>query len=50
MFKRIAHVCLDVKDLQRSIDFYTKLGFKTKFNFTRKGGDFGVYLVIEEGN
>ncbi|MES2934477.1 MAG: VOC family protein [Pseudomonadota bacterium] len=50
MFKRIAHVCLDVKDLQRSIDYYSKLGFKTKFQFTRKGQDFGVYLEIAENN
>ncbi|WP_438036514.1 VOC family protein [Sorangium sp. So ce204] len=50
MFKRIAHVCLNVRDLQRSVDFYGKLGFATKFSFTREGAPFGAYLEIADGN
>jgi catechol 2,3-dioxygenase-like lactoylglutathione lyase family enzyme len=50
MFKRIAHVCLNVKDLQRSIAFYEKLGMRIGFRFTRKGSQFGVYMEISEGN
>jgi len=26
MFNRIAHVCLNVKNLQRSLDFYARMG------------------------
>lgn len=48
MFKRIAHVCLLVNDLQRSLDFYAKLGFTTKFRFTKRGVPFGAYLQIAE--
>ncbi|MBN1617523.1 MAG: VOC family protein [Spirochaetales bacterium] len=43
---RIAHVCLNVQDLDRSIQWYKKLGFKEVFHFTRKGQPFGVYLQI----
>jgi lactoylglutathione lyase/glyoxylase I family protein len=50
MFKRIAHVCLHAKDLNKSIEFYSKLGFTEKFRFTRNGADFGVYLEIAPGN
>lgn len=46
MFKRIAHVCLNVRDLKVSIDYYTRLGFSVKFMFTRKGKDYGAYLEI----
>jgi catechol 2,3-dioxygenase-like lactoylglutathione lyase family enzyme len=48
LFKRLAHVCLHVKDLQRSLDYYHKLGFKDKFDFTRKGRDYGRYLEIAD--
>lgn len=49
MYKRIAHICLNVKNLQRSIDFYCgKLGFSKVFEFTRKGKVFGIYLKIAE--
>ncbi len=47
-FKRIAHVCLHVTDLQRSLAYYKKLGFTERFNFTRKGKDFGRYLEIAD--
>jgi catechol 2,3-dioxygenase-like lactoylglutathione lyase family enzyme len=48
-FRRLAHVCLNVRDLQRSLDYYRKLGFKERFTFTRKGRDYGRYLEIAEG-
>ncbi len=48
LFKRLAHVCLHAKDLQRSLDYYKKLGAVERFNFTRKGKDFGRYLEITD--
>lgn len=48
MLKRIAHVCLNVKNLDRSLDFYTRLGFQPVFRFTRAGKPFGVYLRLAE--
>jgi catechol 2,3-dioxygenase-like lactoylglutathione lyase family enzyme len=50
LFKRLAHVCLNVQDLQRSLDYYHKLGLKDRFQFTRKGKDFGRYLEIADKN
>jgi lactoylglutathione lyase len=50
MFKRIAHVCLYTKDLNKSIAFYSKLGATEKFRFTRNGADFGVYLELAPGS
>jgi catechol 2,3-dioxygenase-like lactoylglutathione lyase family enzyme len=50
MFKRIAHVCLNVRNLQQSLDFYTRLGLEPVFRFTRKGGPFGVYLKLAEAS
>ncbi len=50
MFKRIAHVCLNVKDLDRSLDFYTRVGFEPAFRFTRQGRPFGVYLKLAEAS
>jgi catechol 2,3-dioxygenase-like lactoylglutathione lyase family enzyme len=50
MFKRIAHLCLNVKDLQRSLDFYTRLGLEPIFRFTRQGALFGVYLKLAEAS
>ncbi|MBN1308832.1 MAG: VOC family protein [Chitinispirillaceae bacterium] len=46
MFKRIAHVCLNTRDLKQSIAYYTKLGCTVKFTFTRKGADAGAYLEM----
>ena len=46
MFSRLAHVCLNVKNLTRSVEFYTRLGFKPRFDFTRQGKPFGAYLEI----
>lgn len=48
MFSRLAHVCLNVKDLTRSVDFYVRLGFQPRFRFTRQGKPFGAYLEISE--
>ena len=45
-FTRLAHVCLNVKDLQRTLDFYHKLGLTDAFTFTRKDKDYGIYLNI----
>jgi len=50
MLKRIAHVCLNVRNLQRSLDFYTRLGLEPVFRFTRKGDLFGVYLKLGEAS
>lgn len=46
MISGLAHVCLNVKDLNRSVSFYLKLGFKTKFQFTRNESPYGAYLQI----
>ncbi len=50
MFRRIAHVCLNVKNLERSLAFYTRLGLAPVFRFTRQGGVFGVYLKLAESS
>jgi len=50
MFKRIAHVCLNVRNLQQSLDFYMRLGLEPVFRFTRQGAPFGVYLKIADAN
>ncbi len=50
MFKRIAHVCLNVQNLERSLAFYTRLGLTPVFRFTRKGKLFGVYLKLAEAS
>jgi catechol 2,3-dioxygenase-like lactoylglutathione lyase family enzyme len=50
MFTRIAHVCLNTRDLTRSVAYYEKLGFQTLFRFTRRGAEFGVYMKLSEGN
>jgi len=49
MISRIAHVCLNVKSLERSIEFYSKLGFTPRFDFTRAGKPYGIYLEIVPG-
>ena len=50
MFKRIAHVCLGARDLERSVAWYEKLGFRQLFDFTRAGHRFGVYMKLAEGS
>lgn len=48
LFKRLAHVCLHVKDLGRSLAYYKKLGLSEGFQFTRRGRDYGRYLQIAD--
>lgn len=50
MITKLAHVCLSVRDIGRTVAYYQKLGFKPKFRFTRGGRIFGAYLEISEGN
>ncbi len=50
MFTRIAHICLHVRDLRRSIAYYEKLGLSVKFRFSRQGSPFGAYLEIGPGS
>jgi catechol 2,3-dioxygenase-like lactoylglutathione lyase family enzyme len=42
----LAHVCFNVSDLNRALEFYSgKLGFKVAFEFHRPTGErYGVYL------
>ena len=47
---KIAHVCLIVSDLSRSIEFYEKIGCCMKFEFKRNQVSFGAYLEISPGN
>lgn len=46
MITRLAHICLNVQNLQRSIEYYQKLGFTPRFRFTRQGKPYGIYLEI----
>jgi len=46
VFQRIAHVCLQVRNLERSIAYYSQLGLRVSFRFTRQGVPFGVYLEL----
>ena len=50
VFTKLAHVCLYVEDLGRSVEFYSKLGFQKRFVFNRNGKLFGVYLEFGGGN
>ena len=50
MFKRIAHLCLNVRNLERSLDFYARIGLAPVFRFTREGRPFGVYLKLAEAS
>lgn len=46
MIKGLAHLCFNVEDLDRSIDFYcNKLGLKQAFDFNNEDGKrYGLYL------
>jgi lactoylglutathione lyase/glyoxylase I family protein len=46
----LAHICLNVRNLELSVEYYQKLGFKSKFKFTRNGNHFGNYLEICRNN
>jgi lactoylglutathione lyase/glyoxylase I family protein len=50
MIARIAHICLNVRSLRRSLDYYTALGFNATFRFTRQGREYGAYLKIAPGS
>ena len=51
MLRGIAHVCLNVKDLDRSVAFYCDaLGMKHAFDFVRDGKRYGVYLHVAGRN
>src|ERR1700744_6099513 len=44
----IAHVALRVSDLNRSRDFYQKLGFEQAFAFTKDGATTEVFLKVND--
>lgn len=49
--KTIAHICLNAKDIKKSMSFYHTLGLKTKFLFQNKAGELkGCYLEVAPGN
>jgi lactoylglutathione lyase/glyoxylase I family protein len=49
MIKRLAHICLQVKDMERSIAFYRDgLGFPVAFTFMKKGKLGGAYFSLGE--
>lgn len=50
MFTRIAHVCLHVRNLEESVGFYRRLGFRPVFRFTRDGAPHGAYMEIAPGS
>ena len=43
MIRRIAHVCLNVRDLKASLEYYTALGCTLKFKFTRANAALIIY-------
>ncbi|GEM_PF-1581659 len=46
----LAHACLDVRNLEKSIAFYGKLGLKVVYKFKNKAGRvYGVYLKAGRG-
>jgi lactoylglutathione lyase/glyoxylase I family protein len=50
IFTKLAHVCIYVKDIERSIEFYSKLGMEQRFVFYREGKLYGAYLEFGHGN
>ena len=50
MFKQIAHVCLNVRDLEASFDFYENtLKLKKTFVFEKNGKVAGAYFEVGAG-
>ncbi len=46
----LAHACLDVRNLNRSIAFYSKIGLKVVYEFKNEAGEvFGVYMKAGRG-
>lgn len=51
MITRLAHICLNVADIKKTIEFYNgKLGFPVKFTFERNNEVVGVYFEVGNGN
>jgi catechol 2,3-dioxygenase-like lactoylglutathione lyase family enzyme len=51
MITQFAHVCLNVKDLERTVDFYhRKLGLPIKFQFQKNGKVMGAYFQAGDLN
>ncbi len=50
LFTRLAHVCLNVRDLAVALEFYRRLGFDERFSFTRGGRDYGRYLALGDSS
>ena len=47
MILNMSHVCINVSDIERTIEFYNrKLGFPVKFSFVKLGRLFGAYFQI----
>ena len=50
MIKRLAHVCIGTRDLQKTEDFYCDvLGFEKRFQFIKDGEIVGFYLSLGDG-
>ena len=51
MIVRLAHVCIETKDLDATENFYTALGAKRQFEFRNKRGALvGMYLYFGESS
>lgn len=51
LIKALAHVCLNVSDLNEAEDFLcAKLGLKKKFDFVKGGETIGFYLEVSKGS
>ncbi|MDR0330771.1 MAG: VOC family protein [Chitinispirillales bacterium] len=50
LFTKIAHVCIYVENLERSVEYYSKIGFQKRFAFNKNGKLFGIYLEFGGGN
>jgi predicted enzyme related to lactoylglutathione lyase len=51
MITRLAHICLQVRDIQRTIVFYRDgIGLPVKFLFRRKGEVKGAYFAIGDSS
>src|SRR5438105_558869 len=46
MITRLAHICLQVKDIQRTIGFYRDVGLPVQFLFRKKGEVMGAYFKV----
>jgi len=51
MISRIAHVCVHVRDLQKTLDFYQRvLGLRQKFRFLKSDRHAGGYFEVGDRN